>query len=113
MSTAECDEGPIVRLAPGAASIIYDGEGPHGVSWTRINFAMPLATRFTSDTMTAPWMLEAYSRVCEYEESDWLLELATAAAGRPSALAQAHHYVVYFDHWGCVEVVAPRCGGHV
>jgi hypothetical protein len=101
-STAECELGPIVEHRPGHLTLRYDAEGASGVVWTVLEFAMVLAVRFTPDAACEPWMVDAYSRVCEVEESSWLVELRTAAAGRHVVLAaSARHLVIYFDHVGC------------
>lgn len=52
-------------------------------------------------------MVEAYSRVCEVEDSNWSVSLRSTAANRGIVLsASARHFVIYFDHVGCWEVLA-------
>jgi len=106
-STAESEDGPIVEHRSGRLTMRYDAEGEHGVGWTVLRFAMVLAIRFTPDPACDAWMLEAYSRVCEVENSAWLAALRSTAANRGILLsASARHFVVYFDHVGCWEVLA-------
>lgn len=106
-STAECESGPVVEHRPGRLSLRYDAEGEAGIVWTVLNFEAVLAARFTPDSACAPWMVEAYSRVCEVDPSPWLAELREAAASRRATVsASARHFVIYFDHVGCWEVLA-------
>jgi hypothetical protein len=93
-STAECESGPVVEHRPGRLTLRYDAEGELGIVWTVLSFTMVLAARFTPDAACAPWMVEAYSRVCEVEDPIWLDELRTAAVSRGSMLAaSARHFV--------------------
>lgn len=106
-STAECESGPIVDHRPGRLTLRYDAEGEHGVVWTVLRFDMVLAARFTPDAACDAWMVEAYSKVCEVEDSTWLAALRSTAANRHIILsASARHFVIYFDHVGCWEVLA-------
>lgn len=106
-STAESEDGPIVEHRPGRLTLRYDAEGEHGVVWTALRFAMVLAIRFTPDPACDAWMVEAYSSVCEFVDSAWLAALRSTAAIRGIVLsASARHFVIYFDHVGCWEVLA-------
>jgi hypothetical protein len=106
-STAECDFGPIVEHRPGHLTLRYDAEGEEGILWTVLEFSMVLAARFTPDVACEPWMVEAYSRVCEAEGAAWIEQLRSIAAGRGMPLpGTARHFVIYFDHVGCWEVLA-------
>jgi hypothetical protein len=105
-STAECEFGPVVEHRPGHVTLRYDAEDPDGIVWTVLEFAMVIATRFTPDPACASWMVNAYSRVCEVEDPSWLDELRTATTGSSVLPASARHFVVYFDHVGCWEVLA-------
>ncbi len=106
-STAECESGPVVEHRRGQMTLRYDAEGGHGAVWTVLHFVMVLALRFTPDPACDSWMVEAYSKVCEAEDSMWLAALRSAAASRGIVLpASARHFVIYFDHIGCWEVLA-------
>lgn len=106
-STAECDEGPITELRPGHVSVRYDAEEPTGVVWTTLSFPGAVALRFTPDPACAPWMMAAYSRVSEVQDSCWLADLQAAAGdGRSLLPSNLRHFLAYFDHVGCVEVLA-------
>ena len=75
--------------------------------WAALTFTTVIALRFTSDEACSAWMIEAYSRVCQVEESSWIAALReSAAAQRMTVDAAARHLVIYFDHVGCWEVVA-------
>lgn len=82
-STAECETGPVVEHRPGRLTVRYDAEGEQGVIWTTLGFVMVLAARLTPDPACKPWMVEAYSRVCEVHDSAWIhrLRLWPPAAG--------------------------------
>lgn len=106
-STAESEEGPVVEHRPGRLTLRYDAESESGVVWTALRFALVLAIRFTPDPACDAWMVEAYSKVCEVEDSTWLVSLRSIAASRGIVLsASARHFVIYFDHVGCWEVLA-------
>lgn len=105
-STAECESGPIVEHRPGRLTLRYDAEGDAGVEWTVLSFVMVLAVRFTPDPACAPWMIEAYSRVCELTTTTWLDELRAAADQSSKLSPSARHFLIYFDHIGCWEVLA-------
>lgn len=63
--------------------------------------------RWTYDAACPPDLVEAYSAVAEVDESAWLSELrAMADKAHTSLPANARHLAVYFDHSGCLEVVA-------
>jgi hypothetical protein len=106
-STAECDVGPITEHRPGLVTIRYDAEGEGGVIWTTLSFTAALTMRFTPDLACSAWMVEAYSKVCEVEDSDWIRDLQLAAANHSWELrAGSRHFFVYFDHIGCWEILA-------
>lgn len=106
-STAECETGPVVEHLPGRMILRYDAEGEHGVVWTLLRFAMVVALRSTPNAACDAWMVEAYSRICEVEDSIWLSDLRSTAADRGAVLsASARHFFIYFDHVGCWEVLA-------
>jgi hypothetical protein len=106
-STAECEVGPIVEHQPGRLTLRYDAEGEEGIVWTVLGFAMVVALRFTPDPACSAWMVQAYSKVCETVDSTWIDDLRSTAEKRGAVLsASARHFVIYFDHVGCWEVLA-------
>ena len=104
-STAECDIGPEVVLRPGRVSIRYDNEAESGVVWTELLFTTAIALRVTPDSAVTEDLLSAYSQICEIERSPWLESFRTDSrnAELPRGL---RHFVVYFDHFGAVEIAA-------
>ena len=112
-STAECDEGPVLTHRPGQATLRYDAEGPDAPVWTTLVFRHTVAVRFTPDAACAAWMISAYTRVCEVENSALLAELSNVARVNDGAVsASARHFFVYFDHVGCWEVLADSVEVH-
>ena len=106
-TTAECETGPVAEHRPASLSLCYDAEAETGIVWTAIEFELVCAARFTAEVACLPWMIRAYSRVCEFEGSGWLHELRAAAASQNMLLSpSARHFFVYFDHVGCWEVMA-------
>lgn len=108
LDTAECESGPIVEFRGGCLTLSYDAEGEHGaVVWATLRYRMVLAVRFTPDPACEAWMVGADSRVCEVDDSDWSRQIRTIARERGTVLsASARHFVIYFDHVGCWEVLA-------
>jgi hypothetical protein len=49
LSTAECEEGPVISARPGTLSVKYDAERDEGIVWTTIDYEGALAHRFTPD----------------------------------------------------------------
>jgi hypothetical protein len=106
LSTAETELGPRFELGREALVVCYDAEGEGGVVWTRLRFAPVFAARFTADPSVQAWMIGAYSKVCEVEASTWIQELTAATEEGRGPLQAARHFVLYFDDFGCLEVVA-------
>jgi hypothetical protein len=106
-STAECDIGPLVEQRPDHLVLHYDGQGSIGTVWTSLTFERPFAVRFTNDVACPAWMLDAYSRVCEVQDSAWIAALRSEAADQRKIVPpDLKHWVIYFDHVGCWEIVA-------
>jgi hypothetical protein len=105
-STGEADAGPILEYRPDQLWVTYDAQDSNGGTvWTTLLFRDATAIKFTPDQGCVSIMVEAYSRVCEFESSDWkrairetnpLLELPVST----------RHFFLYFDHHGCLEVLA-------
>lgn len=106
-STAETDLGPIIEHKPGVVTIRYDRERGEGVLWVTIRFLAAAAFRLTPDPACTEIMVDAYSQVLVVEASPWLAELRAIARSAGGDLpASLKHFEVYFDHRGCVEVLA-------
>lgn len=106
-TTGECDSGPLFEGGFGEVQVRYDVEGEEGPVWTTIRFRGAVAVRTTPDVAVSRYMLEAFSRVCEVEGSSWVEELREAGAKAGGNYGESlRHFVVYFDHEGCIEVAA-------
>lgn len=106
-STARTEEGPVVSHSPGRVELRYDLEDGPGVVWITLRFVMAFAVRFTPEAACTETMIEAYSRLCEAPDSDWMRELRERAQSHGLIVsASLRHFVVYFDHYGCFEVLA-------
>lgn len=71
-----------------------------------MTFAGAVALRLTPDVAVDARMIDAYSAICELEDSTWRERLASTAAEGVSALRAARHFFVYFDDVGCFEMLA-------
>jgi hypothetical protein len=106
LSTAETEASPLLEWGRDGVSLRYDGEGEDGARWVTLLFEAVRGLRYTADTAVSPWMVEAYSKICEVVNSTWVPELAGSSNESPGASERARHFFVYFDHVGCFEVVA-------
>jgi hypothetical protein len=107
LTTGECDVGPLAEYKPDSLTVRYDAENDEGVVWTTIAFAAAIAVRFTPDMSCDATMISAYSKVCELEGSPWWRELRARAESQGLILSASYrHFIVYFDHVGCWEVLA-------
>jgi hypothetical protein len=105
-STGGCDAGPVVQFRLGELHVWYDSEGEQPV-WTHLHFGTCIAMRFTPEPSVSELMIQAYSRVIEHPESPWLSELRTQAKERHQQIfPDLRHMLVFFDHYGCLELVA-------
>lgn len=106
-STADCDYGPKIEFTSGEMKLSYDYEGEDTELWFALGFEGALATRFTPDISVTEQMVSAYSKVCECVNSEWLAQLVSEAKKHGSKFPDGFkHLFVYFDHYGCVEVIA-------
>ncbi len=105
--TSGCDEGPLVEQRPGVITVRYDAEGEDGTEWTMIVFRRAIAQRFTPEVAITPLMVEADSCMCEVDHSGWLAAMRERASQQHSEIPLSQrHFMVFFDHYGCLEVVA-------
>jgi len=103
-STAECDAGPEILFNPGSLTVRYDYDSDIGETWSTLVFLGAIAQRFIPDIVTTELMTSAYSKVCVIENSSWIAELE--ARTDSEIFNSVKHYMVYFDHNGCLEVLA-------
>ncbi|MEM6958884.1 MAG: hypothetical protein AAF645_24595 [Myxococcota bacterium] len=102
VSTAGCDEGPEVYYAGATLRLRYDHEG---LPWTTVSFDGVLAMRTIPDATVSELQLEAYSAVIEVETSQWMNGLLGKTEPH-YRMPLRRHFIIYFDHWGAVEVLA-------
>lgn len=84
------------------------------IVWTTVIFSAVIGMRFIPDVATTLTMVKAYSVVAEVENSNWLAALRKQAAKSDMRIPDTfNHYMIYFDHVGCLEVIAMsvRIGG--
>ncbi len=107
VSTAECDIGPKIEITPGLVILKYDYEGSKGVEWITLRFNSAIAIRTTPDIAVSEIQLDAYSCVCKVINSEWLKSIREIAENGEGSLPDSlFHFIIYFDHYGAVEVVA-------
>jgi hypothetical protein len=105
-STAKADVGPILEYRADWLWVTYDATDATGeIVWTTILFRDATAVKFTPEQGCTPTMVEARSRVCEFEFSDWKRAIQEANP-RYELPASTRHFVLYFDDRGCLEVLA-------
>lgn len=107
-TTAETEAGPVVERRLGEVSVRYDHEDNVGAPvWVTVRFNGAIGLRYTTYAACTALMVRAYSAVGEVENSEWVRNiLHTAAASEMPLLEPNRHFIIYFDHYGCVEVVA-------
>ena len=104
-STAECSEGPTIYFHLGHCRVRYDAEDSSGrVVWTEVRFDGALAVKFTPEAFVTADMVGAYSKVSAWENSPWIAALV--AHGSNPFPDSIRHFLMYFDHEGCFEVLA-------
>jgi len=102
-STAVCDEGPEILMRPGVLTVRYDMESNNGREWTTIEFIGAVALLVTPEFATKAIATEAYSKIAIVLNSMWMAMMVGAEGRLASDLK---HFVVFFDHYGSVEVIA-------
>lgn len=103
-STAECDTGPEILFKPGSLTVRYDYDSDIGESWGKMVFLGAIAQRFIPDIVTTELMTNCYSKICVIENSSWIAELEDRTDSE--IFSSLKHFMVYFDHNGCLEVLA-------
>ena len=69
-------------------------------------FVEPRAFRKREEVYCSAWHVKGtYDTVCEIEESDWVAELRADAVVEWRDRWVMRHFIVYFDSFGCLEVV--------
>lgn len=76
-----------------------------------VTFQGVLAYRWTAEVAMAEYIEGAYSTVAELPDSHWLSEVQRATRDKQTVATVLsgeglHHYVVFFDDYGCYEILA-------
>lgn len=86
-------------------SMDFDDEGRKRSACLR--FARQRAFRKRSETYCTEWhVTDTYDTVCEVQPSDWVKELRAASVPEWRDHWVMHHFIIYVDSFGCLEVVA-------
>lgn len=103
-STADCDESPRIRFVLGELILLFDYQSDSTKHHAQIIFNGAICMKFTADPFVCQEMLDAYSKVCQYDISDWVTECRKRAEN--SLCSDHRHFRIYFDHYGCLDVIA-------
>ena len=106
-STGDCIHGPAIKFSLGEMELTYDYLSGSGEQWAVLRFVRALAVKFTPDLAVSAEMIKAYSKVCWMDDSVWLMQTMQSAADHAGTIPEdTKHLLLYFDHYGCVEVLA-------
>jgi hypothetical protein len=97
----EFDQGPEIILARGTLTLRWDREHDDGsYTWTSAEFTGVEDAEWTAHDSCSPDQVRAYDRVVRLEPSDRMERLRGASS------KFLHHFRIYFDGIGCLDVVA-------
>ena len=105
-STAITKE-PIFEAARGSMTIRYEFDR-EGISYSGgVKFERIRAYQFRAESHCTVWHIDgAYDTIVEVDGSDWIKELIAAQPADLSELFEIHHYMLYIDSTGCIEIAA-------
>jgi len=96
----EFAKGPELVQQRGKVELRLDHETEGGgYEWTAIRFQELHAISFTAWRSCTRDQVRAYDRLVEVDPSGWVASLASLPKG-------VKHYRVFFDEWGCYDVIA-------
>lgn len=96
----EFSQGPELIQTLREVRLRLDHETETGdYEWSAIVFRGVHAIRFTAHASCTRDQVRAYDRLVRVQRSEWLEAL-------PGAEADHHHFRIYFDEFGCYDVVA-------
>ena len=102
-STGATEAGPIYQKDGSTLNVRYDDCS----NWVTIKFDGSLAFRDIPDIAVSEFHLEAYSSICTVGQSAWLNEISRESKeSGMELLHEFNHFMIYFDHFCCLEVVA-------
>jgi hypothetical protein len=103
-SSQECEHGPEARLTERTLTIRYDFETDAGAyEWASLQFEEVIALEFLREELCGPDQLSALDKLLEVLDSPWLRKVH---AGRRLDSDPVHHYRIYFDDYGCYEILS-------
>jgi hypothetical protein len=73
--------------------------GEFAFDWVR-------AYRHRAESHCTEWHIDAYDRLVEVEDSEWVAELLDAMPEDMRGLFVMRHFMIYMDSVGCYEVIA-------
>jgi hypothetical protein len=95
-----CTDGADLLL-----SMEFDDEGARRSASLR--FLKQRAFRTRSEIYCTAWhVTDDYDIVCEVQDSDWVQELRSDSVPEWRDYWSMHHFMIYVDSFGCLEVVA-------
>jgi hypothetical protein len=72
-----------------------------------LRFVKQRAFRMRSEIYCTAWhVTDTFDTVCEVQGSDWVQELRSASVPEWRDHWVMHHFMIYVDSFGCIEVVA-------
>ena len=100
----EFERGPEVHLTEGTLTVRYDFETEAGsYKWASFRFEEVSAFEFLGEELCGADQFEALDKLLEVRDSPWLKKLQESRRLGPG---QVHHYRIYFDDYGCYEVLS-------
>jgi len=103
-SSQECEQGPEARLTERTLTIRYDFESDAGAyEWASFQFEEVVALEFLREELCGPDQFSALDKLLEVLESPWLRKVR---ADRRLDSDPVHHYRIYFDDYGCYEILS-------
>lgn len=103
-----CELGPKISKVGSVVEVEYDSEADDGSRcWTTISFQGATAFRFTPESGCDEFQVSAYDCIAISPDSDWIAALRKEYESvQHNMSTECRHYLVFFDHHGCVEVIA-------
>jgi hypothetical protein len=104
VASTEMDEISLVD-SHGSVSIRFEYGDDETVTG-ELRFDRVRAYRRRAESHCSARHLEAYDMLVEVKDSKWVGELVDAMSADKRNLFEMHHFMIYFDSFGCYEVVA-------
>jgi len=102
---------PWVEILRSRVRLCFDYEGPNGgYRCGALQFSNVRAFKFIDAFACRTRRSEAYEKLIEIANSDWVGEIQTTVLGSNARLGAVHHYQVYFDDVGLYDIAAESWG---